>query len=439
MRATYEDLLRAARRTAVSALRGRYPDESEVLQDWEAVLAATTHHLRWLRCSLRTERGELAQVGCSDNALGRLARAIGAGADLLAVQDSAAAAALDVRDDLIAARAEVAVIALMGARVVVRNTLTRASGRTHLKYVMGELEQIAAADVRRAGLGGLGRLAAGGPATASGSAMIAPRAARWERAQASPGPEHVLSRDLRSTTAQLRTVGGQVWHMTTHLLSSPSAGLEASDRLDLQTIRRAMRRFDSGSFLVDRLLRQRLSDLNGPTSSLGEVAFQDLKDSVDALLRDDRGLHSPRDLAPNHRSAVQLIDSVDELLWSAERVARRQLDTVNWMIGAGRLFVPRREAVHVDVSYLRRPGGGARFLQQWWVRTDRVGCFEELTVGLADAADCLKVASNVARRLAGTSSMSRRTAEPCARAAPPHIDELSGIADPGQELADLSR
>jgi hypothetical protein len=219
----------------------------------------------------------------------------------------------------------------------------------------------------------------------------------------------------------------------------PSAGLDARERLDLQTIRRAMGRFDSGSFLVDRLLRRRLSDLNGPTSSLGEVAFQDLKDSVDDLLRDDRGLRSARDLAPNHRSAVQLIDAVDELLWSAEWVARRQLDTVNWMIAAGRLFVPRQEAVHVDASYLRRPGGGARFVQQWWVRTDRVGCFEELTAGVADAADCLKVASDVARRLAGTSSMSRRTAEPCARAAPPYIDEPAGITDPGQELAGLSR
>lgn len=273
----------------------------------------------------------------------------------------------------------------------------------------------------------------------SSSAMIAPLAARWERAHASVGPENVLSRDLRSTTAQLRTVGGQVWHLATHLLSSPSAGLAAGERLDLQTIRRAMRRFDSGSFLVDRLLRRRLSDLHGPTSSLGEAAFQDLKDSFDDLLRDDRGLRSPRDLAPNHRSAVKLVDAVDELLWSAERVSRRQLDTVNWMIAGGRLFVPRHEAVYADLSYLRRPGGGARFLQQWWVRTDRVGCFEELTAGLADAAECLKVASDVARRLAGTSSMSRRTAEPCARAAPPYIEEPSGIADPGQELAGLSR
>ena len=64
----------------------------------------------------------------SDNSLGRLAQAIGAGADLLAVQDSASAAALDVREDLVAARAEVAAIALIGAGVVARNTRRRTPG-----------------------------------------------------------------------------------------------------------------------------------------------------------------------------------------------------------------------------------------------------------------------------------------------------------------------
>ena len=54
MRATYEDLLRTARRIAVSAQRGVYPDEAEVMADWRAVLAATNHHLRWLRGRLKT-------------------------------------------------------------------------------------------------------------------------------------------------------------------------------------------------------------------------------------------------------------------------------------------------------------------------------------------------------------------------------------------------
>ncbi|MET9311020.1 hypothetical protein ABZX12_04290 [Kribbella sp. NPDC003505] len=141
MRATYEDLLCTARRIAVGALRGIYPNESEVMADWNGLLAATKNHMRWLRGGMRTEPKALDPVVCSGNGLGRLAQAIGAAADLLAVQDSGAAAALDVREDLVAARAEVASIALMGARVVVRNTRARTPGRTHLTVVMKELEQ----------------------------------------------------------------------------------------------------------------------------------------------------------------------------------------------------------------------------------------------------------------------------------------------------------
>jgi hypothetical protein len=439
MRATYEDLLRAARRTAVSAQRGIYPDQSEVMADWNAVLAATRNHLRWLRVHLKTERGASKPVVSSGNALGRLAQAIGAGADLLAVQDSAAAGALDVREDLIAARAEVAAIALMGARVVVRNTAARTPGRSHLRYVMKELELIAEADVRRAGLGGLGLLAAGGPAAlASSVSRVGPLAARWERAHASVATASALTRELRSTTAQLRTVGGQVWHVATHLLSSPSAGLEAGQRFDLQVIRTALRGFDAGTRHVARAWRRRLCDLNGQGNSLSDVAFLDLKDSIEELLRDGYGRSRP-DPVRSHRSAVQLIDAVDELLWSAEQVARHQQHTVDRLIAAGRLFVPRHEAAQVELSYLRRPGGGARLLQPWWVRTDSTGCFDELTDALADAADRLKVASDVARRLAGTSELSRRTADPVVRTSPPYVDIASRIADQGQEFAGPGR
>ena len=261
----------------------------------------------------------------------------------------------------------------------------------------------------------------------------------WERAHASVAAASVLTRDLRSTTAQLRTVGGQVWHVATHLLSSPSAGLEPGQRFDLQTIRTALRGFDAGTVHVERAWRRRLSDLNGQGNSLDEVAFRDLKDPIDELLRDGHRLRSPRDLVTSHRSAVQLIDAVDELLWSAEQVARHQQHTVTWLISAGRLFVPRREAAQVELSYLRRPGGGARLLQPNWVRTDSTGCFDELTDALADAADRLKVASDVARRLAGTSALSRRTADPVVRIPPPYVDIASRIRDQGQEFAGPGR
>ncbi|MEV6273376.1 hypothetical protein AB0L64_39840 [Kribbella sp. NPDC051936] len=434
MRATYEDLLRAARRAAVSALRGTYPDEAEVLADWDAVLGATRNHLRWLRTSLKTEPGAREPASCSDNSLGRLARTIGAAADILAVQDSVAAAALDVRDDLIAARAEVAAIARIGAEAVLRNTKTRTPGRLHLKTVIAELEEIAGADSRRMGLGGLGVLAAGGPGLTSAGLMIAPLAARWERVHTAVDEASVLTRELRSTTAQLRTVGGQVWHVATHVLSSPHAGLDVGQRRDLQVIRRALRGFDSHSRLVERAWRRRLSDLGGPGNSLDETAFLDLKDSMDELLRDRGGLRSPRDLVGHRRSAVVLIDAIDELLWSAKQVAGHQQRMVSWSIAAGRLFVPRHEAAQVELAYLRRPGGGARLLQPWWVRTDRAGCFGELTRDLTEATDSLRAASDMARRLAGTSRFSRRTADPVVRLSSAYVDLASGIADQGQEV-----
>jgi hypothetical protein len=142
MRATYEDLLRTARRMAVNAHRGTYANEVELMADWQAVLAATVSHLRWLRCRLGSV-GEVEQSArLSDNSLGRLAQALGAGGDLLATQDSAAAIALDNPRDVIAARAEVAAITLIVARLVLRCIRTRTSGHRHLLSITAELEAL---------------------------------------------------------------------------------------------------------------------------------------------------------------------------------------------------------------------------------------------------------------------------------------------------------
>ncbi|WP_410790559.1 hypothetical protein [Kribbella sp. C-35] len=440
MRATYEDLLRTARRTAVSAQRGVYPDEAEVMADWGAVLAATSHHLQWLRGRLKSATGESRFDVRSDNSLGRLAQAIGAGADLLAVQDSASATALDVREDLTAARAEVAAIALIGAGVVARNTRRRTPGRLQLGRAMRELAEIAASDVRRRGLGGIAMLAAGGPATlANDVSTIAPQADRWRRAHAAMPPQSMLTRDLRSTTVQLRTVCGQVWHLTTHLLAAASARLQPDQRMDLQILRRGLQRFDAPARDVELAWRGRLSDLSGLGSPETEVAFLDLKSAVDSNLQGDRGIRSAAALVGNHRAAAGLIDAVDELLWSADQVARWQQHAVSVLIAAGRLFVPRQEAARVEISYLRRPGGGTRPLQAKWVRTDLASCFSELTGRLADAGDHLTRAAEVARRLAGTSALLRRTADPLVRTPQPYVDIASGIADPGQELSGLGR
>lgn len=441
MRATYEDLLRAARRIAVSATRGAYPDEAQVMADWQAVLSATKYHLRWLRCRLRTNpRGEPGPSGRSDNALGRLAQAIGAGGDLLAVQDSAASEALEVREDLIAARAEVATIALIGAKVVIRNTKVRTRGRNHLLRVMEELSELADADVRRTGLGGLGGLAASWPAALTGDLpMVTTAAARWERAHASVPARTVLTRDLRSTTAQLRNVVGIASHLVAGIMSVPYARLDAGQRHDLLSIRRELHGFGASASGVQQAWRRRLSDLSGPSESPGEIAYVELKAAVDRFLRDGGGIRDADGLARDRQVAVQLIDVVDELLWAAEQVCRHQQSAVDWLIGAGRIFVPRKDAVHADIYYLRRPTGGSRPLQAIWVRTGLERCFEDLTSDLADAAAHLTAASAAARRLAGTSALSRRTAELVTRTPQAYIDNASQMADPGQEFAGLIR
>ncbi|MBB5979837.1 hypothetical protein [Kribbella solani] len=428
MRATYEDLLRTARRIAVSAQRGVYVDQAEVLADWDAVLAATRNHLCRLGVCLKAGAGGPAAVERSENCLGRLAQAIGAGADLLAVQDSLSAVVLSDREDRVAAAAEVAAVALMGARVVERSVRVRARGPSRLRRVMRELTEIARADVRGAGLGGIGVLAAG-PAPVGGAlSMVGARAARWERAHAEVSHEVVLTRDLRSTTAQLRTIGGQGWYVASLLLSARSSGLDLEQRVELESLRQALGSLDGAAVRVDADLRRRLSDLGRRSDSPDEVAFLDLKGVVDRVLGDGQW-----------RSA-ELMDAADELLWAAVQVARHLERTVHRMIWSGRLFVPRSDAARVELTYLRRPTGGARLLQPYWVRTDRMTCFSDVIDDLARFVDHLETASGVARRLAGTAAVSRSAIEPMKRMPARFRDlDLSGIDDQGWEFAEPGR
>lgn len=218
MRATYEDLLRAARRVAVDAHREDHRDHALLMAGWHAVLTATGRHLRWLRGRLPVPGERPRLVKRPDTSLGRLAQAIGAGADLLAAQDPGTSVALDNHADVAAARAEVAAIALIGARVVMRDLRTTPTAPEYrqLTRVMEALERLAQSDVRRSGLGTLAGLATGSPSVAADDlSLLARSAARWERAHGSIAPLTLLTRDLRSTTAQLRTVCGYTgtWQM----------------------------------------------------------------------------------------------------------------------------------------------------------------------------------------------------------------------------------
>jgi hypothetical protein len=205
----------------------------------------------------------------------------------------------------------------------------------------------------------------------------------------------------------------------------------AGQQYDLVEIEHELRGFESRAGSVEWAWRRRLSDVSGLSESPGEAAYVELKAGIDSLLLGDGGRGA--------RGAGRLIDTVDELLWAAEQVGRHQLDTVRWLVGTGRLFVPRYEAAQVDVYYLRRPSGGSRPLQAKWVRTHDSRCFDELLTDLREAADHLTVASAAARRLAGTARLSRRTAEAVMRIPQPYLDGTYRIEDPGQEFGELVR
>lgn len=447
MRATYEDLLRTARRLAVNAHRGRYADEDQLMAEWQSVLDAAVGHLRWLRYELRaTDRSE-RWAEPSNNSLGRLARAIGAGGDLLATQDPAAAVALDDHGHLIAARAEVAAITLIAARVVLRCIRVRTPGRLHLLTVVAELEELAREDVRRTGLGALGRLTAGLPAApVDGVSLLARAAARWARAHEVLPPTSLLTRDLRSTTAQLRTVCGYAAHVVDHLLATPAADLDAGQVLDLKILKAGLRSADDGAMRVAESWRRRLSDLTGLSTTPGEIAFDELREALDSVVRRDGRLLRPAELVRSRRAAGGLLDALDELVSSTDRVATYQQSAVAGLIRTGRLFVPRHQAARVELLYLRRPGGGSRPLQSCWVRTNIPDCFDELTQALAWSVDHLAVATGIARRLTGTERQLRPTGDEHTRAPAPYMNNLrradvssAWIADPGQEAVELAR
>jgi hypothetical protein len=142
---------------------------------------------------------------------------------------------------------------------------------------MAELEGLAHSDVRRTGLGALGGVAAGAPPSPGDSlSAIARTAARWERAHDAMDTLSLLTRDLRSATAQLRTACGYASHLAAHLLCA-LAGMDARQQLDLKTLAAGLRAVDAGAVQASKSWHRRVSDLNGQGNTPGEIAFLDLE------------------------------------------------------------------------------------------------------------------------------------------------------------------
>ncbi|MFF1819814.1 hypothetical protein ACFVWG_21110 [Kribbella sp. NPDC058245] len=365
-----------------------------------------------------------------------MAQAIGAGSDLLALQDAANASLLDDPWRLRAARAEVAAIALIGADCVIGHTRSRTPERRLAELTSGELDKIASDGGLSGGLGELGLLSAGGPVSADDELSMLPRyASRWERADDDIAVETLLTRDLRSTTAQIRCVCGYIWHLAGHLHASSHAELGAVRRLELGVLKQTVRAAEAGALRTAESWRRRLSDLDGHTGTPSEAMFVELRAALDQLVRPDGQLLGADTLVTDQATAVRILEAVDEIVWSAEQVARRQQRAAAVLVSHGRLFVPRQDVSNQDPRYLNTPTN-TRLLQSRWLRTTRPEFFAALTAGLAWTADHLSVASDIARRLAGTSQERRPShGQPLRRPAPDlELPELPGIHEHGRLL-----
>ncbi|GAA2811790.1 hypothetical protein [Kribbella solani] len=150
-------------------------------------------------------------------------------------------------------------------------------------------------------------------------------AAHWQSTHDATRPGGVVSRDLRSTTAQVRTVIGYCLHLTDLMNQSGTNSEAAGD--------------------MEHALRSRLSD--------------------------GQRLKGPRELLPDRQAVV-----IDELMHAAVRVAAVQQNTVAWLVLHGRLFVPKPELGKRDREFHARPGAWRlKYLQLSWVRTNLASCF----------------------------------------------------------------
>jgi hypothetical protein len=409
MRVTYEDLLWVARRDAVLAYNSAEAETTDLIAGWQATLTAARHHLRWLRLEMSTaDFASTTDVGAA-GPLYALAQSLGAGGDLLASQNGSTCGALEDETSLIAARAEVASITALGARAAL-TSLTSQTVRgheadtplfRHLVEVVAELEFLRRHD--SADIGALRGLSATLPITpADEPSRVVRMAVRWRSAHETTSPRGVLTRDLRSSTAQLRTVVGYATHLAGVLSATRGVGEE------LPELARALRTANGAVVQVAHTWRTRLSDLNGRSDGLAEARFTELLAALRGWLRVGDRLREPSEVVTNEQSAAVVRDVLDELVHAAHRVATVQQETVGDLVMRGELFVPRAELAKRDPEYGFRPSvWRLRYPQPHWVRTNRSACFQELTSAMADVTDQLAVAAGLAERVAGTSGLHR--------------------------------
>jgi hypothetical protein len=447
MRTTYEDLLRMARRAAMRAHQVRHTDHEKLLSGWESVLAATRAHLGWLRYDLDVADGlKAAEAGPAvDTDLGALARVLGAGADLLATQDWPSALALENYASLVTARAEVADIALIAGRTVLRDLglPSRSRQSRSLFEALEVFEGIVLKGRGSPGLGFLGDLTTKHPRYGTdASSQVCWMAVRWERAHQEVAPRGLLARDLRSTTSQLRTVGGYARYLAECASAAANAvGFHSQLQLRLGRLKNLLLAADAGAARASHAWQHRVSDVGGPSDAPGEFAFFNLKTALDVLLRPQGDLLSPRVLMPHQTQAVSALDALDGLLDAAAQVAGFQQGFVDNMIRRGHLFVPRQEMADTLPAYCRRLGEG---VGGHWLPSDLPSHFTELSGSHTWIARRLSAAAVVARDLASIAHRRWPPEEKHSRVTPLSIRRRSvaqgtGFPDQGQEPAGPGR
>ncbi|TCN30660.1 hypothetical protein EV644_13142 [Kribbella orskensis] len=405
MRAKYEDLLGVARQRAVEVGHpGAYGD---LAAGWAIVLKVSRQHLAWLRGGLQMADLEVAGDAAPDARLAALARALGAGADLLAAQDAATAAAFDDVEQLAAARAEVASIALTAAVAVSDALLKKPRDNANegftanLRDSMTELREISEGFARGSEVGALRSLTAGSPAIATDATSWITRASvRWQQAHEPTDGASLLTRDLRSITAQVRTVSGYAWHIAGCLFHSPVRPDEHSEAL--KGVLFGLRSAQAGAQRSARSWQRRLSDVGGQSTLPGEVAFKDLLAALCQRLKWSGQLVTPRELITSREHFARMLDALDELTYSTHRVAELQEHATGDLIARGRLFVPLKVLVPRDPEYLHKAGGAWRHPVRPWAVTARPDCFDEVTTTLASITEHLAEASLITRKLSGS-------------------------------------
>lgn len=336
-RARYDELLAVAERWTIEAIRNPSQDAMAVAAGWQTVYRVVVHHFGWLGVRLRAQSGVQLETG-PEPALARVAEAIGAAGDLLALHAGTTGPPLDDLRAIAAARRDLAAL-VVNTAFAVRSALDAAHGRgkwrvvqirQHLDKVW--LDLIHTMQVNDPGgelpAVTLAQLATSLSAPSSDRAgTIATAAARWSSLHRQQGADGVVTRDLRATTAQQRTTNAMTAHIAGGLIATATDHGLGEDRVvALVQLQGVLHRGDRALMTVERYWRH--FDASGPGRSIHPAvnAHQAALDELRALVRPTSGGHLARglELVPDPETARNLLAMVDDLSHTLAEVATCQ-------------------------------------------------------------------------------------------------------------------